>query len=144
MTTAAAPTEGPRLRLGTILTFSATSLPISALGTALAIFLQPYIAGHLGAGLKVVAAAWFLARMIDLPVDPLLGLFMDRTRTRFGRYRVWMVAGAPLLMLGVYMLFLSPKGIGTLYLVAWLLVMYLGSSMATLSHTAWGAVLATT
>jgi GPH family glycoside/pentoside/hexuronide:cation symporter len=132
-----------RLRLGTILTFSATSLPISALGVALSIFLQPYIAGHLGVGLTVVGFAYFVARMIDLPVDPLLGVFMDRTRTKLGRYRVWMVAGAPILMLGVYMLFMAPKGIGLIYLIVWLLVMYLGSSMATLSHTAWGAVLAT-
>jgi Na+/melibiose symporter-like transporter len=133
---------GARLPLHTILVFSATSLPISALGIAMSIFLQPYIAGHLGVGLAV-GSAWAAARLIDIPVDPLLGMAMDRTRTRLGRYRIWMILGAPILMLGAYMLFMAPKGIDFFYIVAWLLVLYLGMSMATLSHTAWGAVLAT-
>ena len=76
-------------------------------------------------------------------VDPVLGLCMDRPRTRLGRYRVWMLASAPILMLSVYMLFMAPVGIGKLYLIGWLLVYYIGYSMIILTSSAWTAVLAT-
>ncbi len=69
---------------------------------------------------------------------------MDRTRTRFGRYRVWTVVGAPLLMLGLYMLMTAERGVGSAYLIGWLLVMYLGVSILMLSHQAWAATLAKT
>ena len=132
-----------RLSLPTILTFSATNLPVAALVVGVSIFLQPYIAVHLGVGLTMVGLAWGAVRLIDIPIEPILGVSMDRTRTRLGRYRVWMLIGAPILMLGVYLLFMAPKGIGMPYLIGGLLVMYLGISILSLSHSAWGAVLAT-
>ena len=139
----AEPAASARLPLPTILTFSATNLPVGALIVALSIFLQPYIAVHLGVGLTMVGLAWGAVRLIDIPIEPLLGVSMDRTRTPLGRYRVWMMLGAPILMLGVYILFMAPKGIGMAYLIGGLLVMYLGISILNLSHVAWGAVLAT-
>ena len=54
-----------------------------------------------------------------------------------------LLAGVPVLMLSVYMLFMAPKGIGALYLLVWLFVLYLGNSILTLSQYAWGATLAT-
>nr|QQZ51329.1 MFS transporter [Phenylobacterium glaciei] len=35
---------------------------------------------------------------------------MDRTRTRWGRYRLWTVIGTPILMLALLMLFQAPEG----------------------------------
>jgi len=132
----------PRLGLATILTFSAPAIPVASLVVGLSIYLQPYIAEHLGVGLTMVGVAWGAVRLIDIPIDPLLGVVMDRTRTRFGRYRLWLVVGGPILMLGVYMMFMAPHGIGAAYLIGWLFVMYLGMSIVLLAHTAWGAVLA--
>jgi Na+/melibiose symporter-like transporter len=72
---------------------------------------------------------------------------MDRTRTRLGRYRAWLIAGAPLLMIPVFMLFLPPglpqDRFGQYaYLLGWLFVYYLGSSVVLLSHAAWASVIA--
>jgi GPH family glycoside/pentoside/hexuronide:cation symporter len=132
-----------RLSLPTILTFSIVTIPVSALGIALGIYLPRYFASHLGVPLAVVAAAFTLVRLIDIPVDPILGVFMDRTRTPIGRYRVWLLIGAPILMLAIYQLFMAKAGIGETYLVAWLLVLYLGTSISGLSQGAWSATLAT-
>jgi Na+/melibiose symporter-like transporter len=132
-----------RLPLPTILTFAAVTLPMSALGIALAIFLPRYFASHLGVSLVVVGGAFGFVRLIDTPVDPVLGLMMDRTRTAIGRYRVWLLIGAPILMLAVYQLFMAPMGISRLYLVIWLLCLYLGTSIIGLAHTAWASTLAT-
>src|SRR5258708_11069484 len=77
-----------------------------------------------------------------MSLDPLIGITMDRTRTKFGRYKVWLAAGAPVLMLAVYMLFLPPAGVSLLYLAGWLLVYYLGFSLVVLAHSAWASVIA--
>jgi GPH family glycoside/pentoside/hexuronide:cation symporter len=131
-----------RLGLPTILTFAAVTLPVSALGVALSIFLPRYFASHLGVSLIAVGGAFALVRAIDVPVDPILGLLMDRTRTAIGRYRVWLLIGAPILMLAVYQLFMAPMGITRGYLIVWLLCLYLGTSIIGLSHTAWASTLA--
>ena len=132
-----------QLSLSTALGFSATSLPVSALVIALAVYLPPYYATHIGLGASV-GLALMTVRLLDMGVDVALGMAMDRTRTAFGRYRIWMIAGAPILMLAVYMLFINAQpGAGIGYLITWLLVLYLGMSILVLSHSAWAATLAT-
>ena len=122
--------------------FAATSLPISAVGLAMAVYLPRHFASHLGLDLAVVGTAFFIVRMIDIPIDGLLGWGMDKTRTPIGRYRVWTLLGAPFLMAGVYFLFMAPAGISQTYLIFWVLVLYMGNSMLDLSHRAWAATLA--
>jgi Na+/melibiose symporter-like transporter len=119
------------------------NFPLGCLAVAVAVYLPPYFASHLGVSLAVVGGAWMTVRLLDVFVDPVLGVVMDRTKTRFGRYRFWMAIGAPILMLSVYALFLAPAGIGMGYLIAWLLVYYFATSILALGHSAWGANLAT-
>ena len=138
----AAPTAP--LSLGRTFTFSATSLPVMALVLALTVHLPPYFAASLGVPLAAVGAVFGFCRTIDIPIEPMLGLAMDRTRTRWGRFRLWTLIGAPLMLLGLVMLTNARQGVGEAYLIVWLLVMYLGLSILLLSHTAWAATLATT
>jgi Na+/melibiose symporter-like transporter len=125
------------------LSFSSLALPLGALAVAVTVYLPPYFAAHLGVPLVAIGAAFATVRMLDIGVDPVLGLVMDRTRTRIGRYRVWVLIGAPILMAAVYALFEAPHGIGSAYLIFWLLIFYLGNSIFSLGHSAWAATLAT-
>ncbi|HEX5379530.1 MAG TPA: MFS transporter [Phenylobacterium sp.] len=143
MTQATAASRQTKLSLPAILAFAGSSLPVAGLAVAISVQLPRFFASHLGVSLAVVGAAFGTVRAIDIWLDPMLGLAMDRTRTRWGRYRVWMIAGAPILMGALYMLFNAPQGATTVYLIVWLLIMYLGLSIITLSHSAWAAVLAT-
>jgi len=131
------------LALSTILAFAATSLPLSAISIAVAVFLPKHFASNIGVSLAMIGNVFALVRLIDIPLDPALGLVMDRTRTPWGRYRLWTFAGAPILMAAIYMLFMAPVGVSTTYLMAWLLVMYLGTSILHLAHSAWASTLAT-
>lgn len=139
-----APPPDPSLSFGRTLAFSATSLPLVAVVVAITVHMPAYFAASIGVPLVAVAAAFAICRTIDIPIEPALGLMMDRTRSRFGRYRLWTVIGAPLLMLGLFMLLGANEGVGTGYLITWLMVMYLGISTLLLSHAAWGATLAKT
>jgi Na+/melibiose symporter-like transporter len=140
--TQAAPAARP-LATPTALAFSTIALPLGALAVAVAVYLPPHFSAHLGVPLATVGLAFATVRMLDLGVDPVLGLVMDRTRTRIGRYRVWIMIGGPILMAAVYALFQASSGIGAAYLIVWLLIFYLGNSILSLGHSAWAATLAT-
>ena len=135
------PSSSSSLSLGLAIAFAATSLPLSALGIAVSVHLPAYFAANIGVELAVVGAAFAIVRFIDIPIEPTLGILMDRTRSPIGRYRLWTLLGAPLLMLGLYMLMTAGKGVGQGYLITWLLVMYLGVSILLLAHSAWAASL---
>ncbi len=130
------------LSLAGALSFAALSLPVSAVSLAMAVYLPRHFASHLGLDLALVGAAFFIVRTIDIPVDALLGWGMDKTRTPLGRYRLWALIGTPFLMAGVYFLFMAKPGITQAYLIAWVLVLYVGNSMLDLSHRAWASSLA--
>ncbi|MDB5493607.1 MAG: transporter [Phenylobacterium sp.] len=133
-----------RLSLPAVLAFASASIPIAALQLAIAVHLPRYFASHIGLSLTAVGTAFALVRFVDIPIDALIGVVMDKTQTRFGRYRFWMALGAPLLMVALYMLMRSPQGVGLGYLFSWLLVMYLGYSGMYLAHLAWGGSISRT
>lgn len=142
MTQADPGARGAPMSLPATLAFAAVQVPVGALALAVAVHLPRYFAAHLGLSLSLVGFAFFAVRFIDIPLDPLLGLAMDRTKTRFGRYRVWTLLGAPVLMAALYMLIHPPDGVGSGYLMGWLLLMYVGFSILLLSNLAWAATLA--
>lgn len=136
-------TDGARaLSLPALLAFASTNIPIFALQLALSVHLPRYFASHMGLSLAAVGSAFALVRAIDIPLDPALGLMMDRTRTRLGRYRPWAIAGAPVLMAALYLLMHPPVAVSEAYLVAVLLMMFLGYSAMFLSQLAWAANIA--
>lgn len=57
----------------------------------------------------VVAGLMLVARLIDAFTDPLMGMIGDHTRSKLGRYRPWIIIGAPLLGVLVFMLFTAPE-----------------------------------
>ncbi|MET3667279.1 MFS transporter [Caulobacter sp. 1776] len=130
-----------RKSAGTLAAFAAPTIPLSALGLPLVVYLPEFYVSTIGLSLSAVGAAFLLVRLIDIAFDPFVGGMMDRTRTRLGRFRPWMLAGMPIVGVGAFALFMGKPGTSALYLWAWLLVTYAGYSMAVLSHTAWGGVL---
>ncbi len=131
-----------RLSLLQLIGFSLPGLPTGALAIGLGVFLPRYYAGHFGLALAAVGGAFGLIRLLDTFVDPVLGLVMDRTKTPIGRYRPWLILGVPILMLAVFMLFEPRTKVTVGYLFVWLLIYYIGTSILTLSHSAWASVIA--
>jgi Na+/melibiose symporter-like transporter len=140
----APPTAAPTRRTNAILAaFSGPCLPLAAFGVALPVTLPEFYATYVGLELGVVAAVFMAVRLIDIVFDPFIGWGMDKTKTRWGRYRPWMAISTPILMLSALMMFvLVQPGAGAAYLFGWLLVLYLGFSIGTLGQLGWAAVLA--
>lgn len=128
-----------RVRLGRLLAWCGPCLPISALGLPLVVYLPPHFAGTLGLPLATVGFIFALVRIIDIPIDPVLGALMDGTRTRIGQFRPWMLAGGFVLAAGVWMVFMAKPGVTATTTFFSLLLLYFGWSMVYLSQTAWGS-----
>jgi Na+/melibiose symporter-like transporter len=137
----AQPSTTARRSNWTLAAFAASCLPYAALGLPVYVTLPEFYASHVGVPLSAVSLVFLIVRLADIVVDPFLGLVIDRTSTRWGRYRVWMAAGAPILMGSVGMLFFAARGASTTYLALWLIVMYLGYSISLLSQMSWASVL---
>jgi Na+/melibiose symporter-like transporter len=135
-------TAPARVPLPTILAFGAIQMPVLAIGLIYGVYLPPNYAG-LGVGLAAVALAITIVRGVDVFLDPLLAMVMDRTKTPIGRYRPWLVLGTPIVMLGVYKVLMPTGPVSQGYLIIWLLVSFAGLSMLTLGSAAWSAVVAT-
>ena len=73
-----------------------TSIPINMLKTYAAYF---YV-DMMGLTTKNVATILFIYTFIDAIDNPVYGFFSDRTRTRWGRRRPWLVVSTPLMVLG--------------------------------------------
>lgn len=125
----------------TLAAFAGPCLPFAALGLPLVVHLPAFYAESVGLPLALVGVVFTTVKLLDILVDPLLGSAMDRTRSRFGRFKPWLALGTPLLMLATWFLFLPPEGAGRGYLTFWLLAVYIGFSIAVVGQTGWAATL---
>ncbi len=122
-----------------LLAYGLPGLPLAALMLPLYVHLPAFYARDLGLGFAVVGLVLLIARLTDVVSDPLVGLLSDRLAGRFGRRRIWMVAGLPVVLVAVHMLFRPAAEPGPIYLLAWTAAVYLGGTMILLPYGAWGA-----
>ena len=123
-----------RARNTVLAAVSAPALPLAAMTLPLTIFLPQYYATKVGVNLAVVGIVFTVVRLADLIFDPMVGNLIDRTVTRFGAYKPWLVAGAPVVMAGSWMLFVPPPGASPLYLATALIITYAGYSILVLAQ----------
>ncbi|MFV2089989.1 MAG: MFS transporter [Pseudomonadales bacterium] len=125
----------------TIYAHGTLGMPLAVIGYPLAIWIPAHYSGGLGISLAMVGTILMLARLTDVFTDPIMGEISDRWHTRIGRRRPWLLIGPPVMMLGVYKLFIPDAGVGLPYFLIWLSIFFLGSTMIGLPHRAWGAEL---
>jgi glycoside/pentoside/hexuronide:cation symporter, GPH family len=127
----------------TLIALAAPALPMAALTLPLTTFVPQHYARVVGINLTTVGAVFMLIRLFDIALDPLLGTAMDRTRTRWGRFKPWLAGGVPLVMIGVGMLFFPSPGGSPAYLATAIVITYVGYSIVTLSQLGLAAGLST-
>jgi Na+/melibiose symporter-like transporter len=118
---------------------AAPALPMAALTLPLIIYLPEFYANALGIDLAVVGLIFTVVRLADLAFDPFIGGLMDRSRSRWGQFRPWLMVGGPVVMAGTYMLFMARPGVGPIYLSAGLVLAYAGYSIVILAQMGMGA-----
>ena len=103
----------------------ASQLSWTMVGTYLSIFYTDVFGLWVGA----VAMLMLIAKVWDGINDPMMGTIMERTHTRWGRFRPYIFAGAPLLVVFTILTFTVP-GFGGPAKLIYAYVTYIGLGMA--------------
>ena len=149
--------EAGSLSRARIAIYGAVNLPTSIVGLPIALYIPAFYSESLGLSLAAIGVLISLSRLTDVVTDPLIGTLSDRWNTRFGRRKPWMLAGTPLKILALWMLFVPDdafshavwrtlggdpgSGVTNLYLFVWISLLYLGFTLVDLPYRAWGAEL---
>ena len=88
-------------------------------------YLLYYYNAVLGMSSVYIGAVMMGARIFDACNDPLMGIVVAKTKTRWGRYRPWIFTGTVLNAVTVYALFAAPAYAADGVQRAWLLIFYL-------------------
>ena len=72
------------------------------------LFLLFFYTDVAGISAGTAASIFLVARIVDAVTDPVMGVIADRTRTRWGRFRPYVIAGGPFLALMGVATFTSP------------------------------------
>lgn len=114
-----------------------TSIPINMFKTYAAAF---YVIGH-GVTTAQFSMVLFLYTFVDAIDNPVYGFLSDRTRTRWGRRRPWLVIGAPLLALCFIAFFNIPAFLSGSGIFSYMLLMYiLTGTLDSLINANYGAL----
>lgn len=105
------------------------------------VFVPRFYASDVGVPLAMVGTYILITRLIDVFTDPLMGYISDHTRSRFGRRRPWVLLSVPLMMIAIYRVFMPPEDADGIYMLLWLSVLGLGTTMMLIPYYAWGAEL---
>jgi Na+/melibiose symporter-like transporter len=126
----------------TLLAFACLFVPIAAVYLPLGVYLPPFYAQSLGLGLPTVGFVFMASRLWNALCDPVVGLLSDHTRSRFGRRRPWIAAGAFLLVAGIAAVYWpSHRGVSPPHLAFALFALYLGWTMVGTPLAAWASEL---
>lgn len=74
-----------------------------------------------------------ITKLIDAATDPMMGAIADRTRTRWGRYRPYLLFGPVPLAITIVLIFYPPDNLSDTALLVWAYVSY---SLSMLAFTA--------
>ena len=93
----------------------------------------------------VMGLIFGLSRIWDACTDPVAGYFSDRTQTRWGRRRPWILCSIPFVCTTFYMVWSPPESLSGSLLIIWMTVGILGFYTAmtafTVPHASLGAEL---
>lgn len=116
------------------LTHAIVSLPM-------ALFIPSYYADELALPMAQVGIALAVSRVLDIFIDPIVGVWSDRLHTRWGRRKPWLACATPLLIVSAWMVFVPGQSASTSYLLFWSFMLYFAYTLADLPYKAWGAEL---
>ena len=107
-------------------------------------FLMIYYTDKVGLGVAAVGTLMLVARMLDGIADLSMGLIIDKTHTRWGKTRPWILLSAPLMGIGLILLFNVPEYLDSTgkLIYAYITYILLVSIIYTISNLSYCTLLA--
>jgi len=115
----------------------AMMIPVQAFSS----FYSYYYVEKLGLGLALATVARTIYMVWDAVDQPIFGYLSDRTRTRWGRRKPWIVGSMPLFIFTFIMIFSAPEDAGEFNLFLWFLAaLMLFETVSTILWVNYGAL----
>ena len=129
-----------RLSKKSIISYALGDLASQLVWTFVGMYLTVYYLDVVGLAPVVASTIMLVAKVWDAVNDPMMGAICERTNSKHGRFRPYILYGAPLLAIFSILTFTAPFGNGAAGAV-WATVTYIGSGMLyTLTNIPYGAL----
>ena len=109
-----------KLKNSVILAFAAPRIAFGIMGALFGVYLMKFATDVLLIASAIMGTIIAVSRLWDGVTDPLIGYFSDRTRSRFGRRRVWMFWAAIPMSVAVIGNWSPPMALNATMLVVWM------------------------
>lgn len=139
MTDSQSETTGERIPIGVKFAYGGAEGSSSLVFTALGIYFLPFLTDVVGISPSIGGSILFAAVLWDAITDPVMGVISDRTRSRYGRRRPYLVATAIPFGITFWLLFSTPQLDGTalvMYYLAMALLMHTALTLVDIPYTA--------
>ena len=113
-----------RLSMSTKCAYAVGHVGLQMLVAAMSFFLMVFLTDVALVAPAVAGSALMIGKLWDTINDPLMGWLSDRTRSRHGRRRVYLIYGAGPLALLSAVLWMMPVGLPPLWAFVWIVVVY--------------------
>lgn len=135
--------SGQETRLSTLqlIVFGFPAMPHAFVAMPLYMILPAYYAANTSVTLAEIGFIAGLSRIFDALNDPLIGYWSDRTRTRLGSRKPWLIGAIFFCAISITQLFAPPPDATGLYFAFWSTVLYTGFTMFEIPRSAWSAEL---
>lgn len=130
-----------RIRNSVLFYYSLADMPVAMSIFPVIVFIPRFYSNDVGIAVATVGTIMLAARIFDVITDPLMGYISDHTRSRWGRRRPWIALSVPFMMISIYQLFLPPADAGAAHMLAWSMLLSIGTTMMLIPYYAWGAEL---
>lgn len=118
-----------KLSFGTIVSYGFGNFGSQLSWTMVSTYLALFYTDVFGLATGAVALLLLITKVWDGIFDPIVGAVMERTHTRWGRFRPFILLGAPLLLIFTILTFTVPN-FGSTTKLMYAYVTYIGLSMA--------------
>ncbi|WP_165211452.1 glycoside-pentoside-hexuronide (GPH):cation symporter [Streptococcus tangpeifui] len=138
--------EQKKLSNLTMIMYGMGDLASQFVWTFVGTYLTVYYTDIVGLAPAAVSAIMFIARIFDAFNDPVMGVIAERTESKWGRFRPYIIFGSPFLVVFSVLTFTGPFGNGTSG-VAWAAFTYIIAgllyTLVTIPYGAMAAVMTT-
>jgi GPH family glycoside/pentoside/hexuronide:cation symporter len=104
--------SGEKLKIRERLAYGVGDIGGNLIFAPISAFLLFYFTDTVGIGAAIAGTLLLFGRVLDGTMDLILGTFIDRTSTRWGKARPWILFATPVVVLSFILLFNVPAGLG--------------------------------
>ena len=130
-----------KLTWGTKIAYGLPAFALAVVGIPVYVYIPKFYSDVVGVDIAWVGAILLAVRLLDAVTDPMLGVLSDRTRTRMGRRRPFILWGGLCLAAAMFLLFVPPDlntGQAPVWFGATLFTLFLCWTIVTVPYEALG------